>query len=109
MSTSSPAIEPGRNPGALWVRVLVDGRLLVDHAIGLDGAEVDGAADALATIAAGGRAVALLVFDGDSGALVARYDAELGPPDEHERRAQRWAEAEAEAMLREIELGQGRA
>lgn len=70
---------PGRNPGGLWVRELVDGRMIVDHAIGLDDAEAKGAADGFAALATGAAHVVLLVFDGDTGELVARYEAELDP------------------------------
>jgi hypothetical protein len=78
-SLPRPAVWPGLAPGGLW-RVLVDteGRI-VDQAPLLDGFEDEVSAmatrDAVASIASKGSC---LIFDGDSGQLVARLHARGG-------------------------------
>ena len=82
-----PAVQPGLNPGGLWMRTCAGDELIDEHALSLDDAlpelaEADAERAREAAAAHGGEARTYL-YDGDSGACVVTLITTL---EDHARR-----------------------
>lgn len=75
MTVHLPRVEPGLNPGGLWVRLCTDdGELLTEHAISDDDAlesVADADGDLAGRVASRGVVVRNFFYDGDSGRCIA--------------------------------------
>lgn len=78
-----PTIEPGRNPGGLWMRTCAGNELIAEHGLAMTDAIPELAEDdaAVASEAAATHGEArTYVYDGDSGACIITLITRPAPP-----------------------------